>query len=97
APSTLSLHDALPICHVELRLVRQQHLQSRVLVAEKRLAFHFTLVTEEGGRGGNSLTCFVELLKNQQTQGRRAAVLDLHVLPRRRSEEHTSELQSLAY
>src|SRR5205823_7998350 len=94
--STLSLHDALPIWVA--KRMNSRDLEQVALVAELQLT--------TGGNVAEVLDVVVgtirdrqdvrRLLKTLTAQGRMARWI-LTGLPIVRSEEHTSELQSLAY
>src|SRR5438128_2754657 len=66
---------------VKLRLVRQQHLQTGVLIPQKWLAFDVPLVPDQRRRLPEPSQCLVRLLKNEQAAAP-AATLDLQVLAR---------------
>src|SRR5205823_10196529 len=79
---TLSLHDALPICHVWT----EGHVQPR----SHRCCRNGVITTLQGG---HSLTGERSLLALEA----RVLVVQMGAGKSERSEEHTSELQSLAY
>src|SRR3546814_4462492 len=78
---TLALHDALPILSVF-------HLWKAMDWDDLR---HFTSVARHGGLSGAARHLGV----SAQTVGRRIAALEADIGTPLRSEEHTSELQSL--
>src|SRR5205823_10958772 len=81
---TLSLHDALPIYERHRGLARRQRI---ALAREQHVHLHAVDVVREA-----------EAVRADDRQAALARhLLDLLLLVAPRSEEHTSELQSLAY
>ncbi len=68
--------------HVELGPVRQEHLKTRILIAQKRLTLNIAFVSHDGRRRFESVYRLIWLLENKDFRSR-ARALDLNVLARR--------------
>src|SRR5207244_9373074 len=84
---TLSLHDALPISEFE-RYRRASDLWRRWRPRSDSRARQWIL-RSDGRRGSRRNECYAPVRGDQAKR-----VTKAHTQPRRRSEEHTSELQS---
>src|SRR5205823_11237500 len=94
APSALSLHDALPILSPSELMVRHRSIDSAPCW---RGASGFANWGSMLPAGSNTTPHICEALQARPTQAHSGSASNSNSRCDQRSEEHTSELQSLAY